>query len=154
MAARHRVFISYAHADEPWRRRVAEPLQVLEKQGLLDVWDDRRLRAGADWFATLHAEMLQARVALLLVSSAFLTSDFILEHEVPRLFDTHATDGLRIFPLLVRPCPWQEVAWLARMQMRPRDAKALSSFRGARLEEMLSDIAREIGAACRAGALG
>jgi hypothetical protein len=51
--------------------------------------------------------MLKAKVAIFLGSGAFLTSAFIREEEVPRLFDKHVESGMTIYPLLVRPCPWK-----------------------------------------------
>ena len=147
--ARTKVFISYAHKDDRWRERVVEQLGVLAKQGLLDVWDDRKIGAGDAWFDQIHAHMRSAKVALLLISSSFLTSDFILTHEVPKLFDRHAKSGMHIYPLLIRPCPWQEVAWLARMQIRPPAAKALSSYRGAKIEAVLASVAREVAGLCK-----
>jgi hypothetical protein len=52
--------------------------------------------------------------------------------------------GLRIFPIIIRPCPWQAVDWLARLQMRPKDGKPLASFTKYKVEEILSNVALEI----------
>ena len=147
--ARTKVFISYAHKDNCWRERLVEHLGVLATQGLLDMWDDRKIGAGEAWFEQIHQHMSSAKVAILLISSSFLTSDFILTHEIPKLFDQHAENGMHIYPLLVRPCPWQEVSWLARMQLRPPEAKALASYRGAKIEELLASDAREVSGICK-----
>jgi hypothetical protein len=147
--ARTRIFISYSHADERWRKSVALQLAVLEKQGLLEVWDDRRIGAGEDWYRQIHSELSSAKVALLLISSSFLTSDFILREEIPRLFDKHHEGGMTVYPLLIKPCPWQEVPWLARLQLRPPEGKAIALLRGAKRDEALSTVAREIAATCK-----
>lgn len=51
-------------------------------------------------------------------------------------------------PLLVEPCPWQHVDWLAKLQLRPQDAqrraKPLASFTSAARKQKLADIASEI----------
>jgi hypothetical protein len=92
--------------------------------------------------------MLSARLGLLLISAPFLTSKFVRQDEVPRLFEQHETAGMQIYPLLVRPCPWQHVAWLAKLQLRPQDsngrAKPLSAFEGAVRKQVLADVASEI----------
>ena len=144
MTTRERVFISYSHKDNRWLECVREQLAVLEREGLIDVFEDTRIGAGEDWFARLHQEMLKAKVGLLLVSAPFLTSAFIRDEEIPRLYDTHAQGGMTIYPLLVRPCPWENVKWLARLQLRPPDGKPISSLRGARREQVLADVANEI----------
>jgi hypothetical protein len=62
------VFISYSHKDEAWKDRLVTHLGVLEKQGQLDLWDDRRIGAGEDWHAEIQDAMDRASVAVLLVS--------------------------------------------------------------------------------------
>lgn len=93
MARRKRVFIGYSHEDREWLQRIREQLAVLEREGLIYVFTDKEIGAGEDWFARLHEEMLKAKVALLLVSAPFLTSAFIHDEEIPRLFDKHAESG-------------------------------------------------------------
>lgn len=152
MSERTKIFISYSHDDERWRKRLVSHLSVLAMEGILDLWDDRKLGAGDDWYARIHEQMLSARIAVLLVSSSFLTSKFIRQEEVPKLFDRHEQGGMTVYPLLVKPCPWQEVAWLARMQLRPPEAKPLASFKGAKVDEVLVEVAREISAMARSKA--
>jgi hypothetical protein len=142
--ARSKVFISYSHRDDRWRQRLTPHLGVLARQGLIDVWDDRKIGAGAEWREEIHQHMLSARVAVLLVSAWFLDSSFVLEKEIPVLFQRHEQDGMRIYPLLIRACPYKEVPWLEKMQLRPRDAKPLASFRGSKVDEVLAEVASEI----------
>jgi TIR domain len=141
---RKKLFISYSHSDARWLDRVREQLAVLEREGLIDLFDDTRITVGEDWYSRLDREMLDARLALLLISAPFLNSAFIRKEEVPRLFVQHESDGMVLYPLLVRDCAWAEVPWLARLQIRPKDARPIASFRGATLDKCLADVAREI----------
>ena len=127
------VFISYSHKDEAWKDRLVTQLGVLQRQGLLDLWDDRRIAAGEDWHGEIRAAMGQATVAVLLISADFLTSQFILGEEVPALLQRRDTEGLHIYPIIVRPCAWKAVKWLSRIQVRPKDGRAL--VRGDRLPD-------------------
>jgi hypothetical protein len=154
MSNRTKIFISYSHDDERWRKRLVGHLAVLATEGILDMWDDRQLGAGDDWHARIHEQMNSARIAVLLISSSFLTSKFIREEEVPKLFDRHEQEGMMVYPLLVKPCLWQEVDWLARMQLRPPEARPLASFKGAKVDEVLVEVAREISAIARGQAQG
>src|SRR4051794_16547571 len=61
------VFISYSHADEPGKARVAKPLEVLVPEGVLEVWHDRHIAGGGDWLAEIQAAMGRASVAVLLI---------------------------------------------------------------------------------------
>jgi TIR domain len=138
------IFLSYSHQDETWKKRLAKHLGVLEREGRLSVWDDRRIETGDDWYPQIEAALNTARVAVLLISADFLTSGFILGMEVPRLLERRKKEGLRIVPVIARSCPWKRVPWLASIQALPIDGKALKSFRGDRVDEELSRIATEI----------
>lgn len=73
------VFISYSHADEKWKKRFQKQLDVLGLEGILDVWEDRRITAGDDWPAEIEQAIEKADVAVLLILADFLTSDFICD---------------------------------------------------------------------------
>jgi hypothetical protein len=138
------VFISYSHKDEEWKDRLVTQLGVLQQQGLLDLWDDRRIGVGEDWHPAIQAAMATASVAILLVSANFLTSQFILGEEVPRLLERREKEGLHVFPIIVKPCAWQQVNWLARIQVRPRDGRPLSAGSDHQIDADLAAIATEV----------
>jgi hypothetical protein len=148
MSERCKLFISYSHKDTKWLNAISEQLKVLEAEGLVSICEDSMLRVGEPWLEQLHEMMLSARLGLLLVSAPFLSSPFVREQEVPRLFGRHEQAGMRIYPLLVEPCPFERVSWLNRLQLRPQDAqrqaKPLAAFRGAARKQKLVDIANEI----------
>jgi|SoiMethySBSTD1v2_1073268.scaffolds.fasta_scaffold992167_2 hypothetical protein len=148
MGDRNRLFISYSHEDTKWLEAVTQQLAVLQAEGLVSICDDSKLRVGEDWFRQLHEMMLSARLGLLLISAPFLGSPFVRREEITRLFSQHEAGGMAIYPLLVEPCPWEQVEWLARLQLRPQDAKrrakALAAFQGAARKQKLADVASEI----------
>ena len=148
MGDRNKLFISYSHEDTKWLEAIKEQLAVLEAEGLLSLCEDTQLKVGEGWYQQLNEMMLGARLGLLLISATFLTSKFVREEEIPRLFGQHEAGGMKIYPLLVQPCPWERVAWLAKLQLRPQDAKRrakpLSTFNGAARKQKLVDVANEI----------
>jgi hypothetical protein len=139
-----RIFVSYSHRDEVWKNLVVQHLRVLEPEGAFEVWEDRRIAAGADWLPEITTAINSAAVAVMLVSVDFLGSKFILGEEIPRLLKRRAQDGLRLVPLIVRPCAWQGVSWISEIQGRPKDGAALSGMQEAEAEEALSRFALEI----------
>ena len=138
------VFISYSHKDEDWKDRMVSHLKVLQMEDILDVWEDRRIETGEDWYPEIQKAMDQASVAILMVTVNFLTSKFILGEEVPRLMKRRAEEGLRIFPVIVKPCAWKQVEWLARMQTRPQKSKTLSAGDEHQIDADLAAIAEEV----------
>src|SRR5688572_2756106 len=137
------VFISYSHKDEVWKDRLAKHLGVLEREGLLDVWDDRKIAAGDEWRKEIGSAIERASVAVFLISADFLTSKFILDEEVPRLLQLRSQEEMRVVPVIVRSCTWKHTGWLSRLQARPLDGRPLNSFRTT-WERELTKIAEEI----------
>jgi len=48
------IFISYSHKDEEWKNRLVSHLGVLEREGYLDTWDDRRIEGGIDLYPEIQ----------------------------------------------------------------------------------------------------
>ncbi len=140
------VFISYSHADEAWKDRLVKHLKVLEQEDCLDLWDDQRIGAGGDWYREIQEAIKAARVAILLVSADFLISKFIRSEEVPPLLERREKDGLRIFPVLIKPCNWKQVKWLASFQLRPKDGRDISGGNEYQIETDMVAIAEEVAA--------
>lgn len=130
--------------DEAWKNRLSRHLSVLKEEGALDVWDDRRIAAGADWEEEIRAAMDAADVAILLISKDYLTSRFVRDSEVPHLLQRRANEGLRVIPIIVHPCLWKEVGWLRALEVRPRNGKPLSSLDGNRADENLVALVEEV----------
>ncbi len=138
------VFLSYSHEDEVWMERLRSHLAVLERQGRLETWDDRRIGGGADWREEIRSALEGAQVAVLLVSADFLTSNFILDVEVERLLERRAKEGVHILPVIVKACTWKQVPWLAAMHVRPKGGKPLATFRSDQRDSELVKIAEEV----------
>ena len=83
MSKKHKIFISYNHADIAILERVQIHLKPLEKMNLIDIWDDTRIKAGEKWKDEVEKALEQASIAILLISADFLASDFIVENELP-----------------------------------------------------------------------
>jgi hypothetical protein len=143
-AAKPNIFISYSHKDELWKDRLMTHLQVLALEERFAVWDDRQIAGGDDWYPAIEQAIEQASLAVLLVSVNFLTSKFIRGEEIPRLLQRRAGAGLRVYPIIVGPCPWQRVDWLSRIQVRPKGGKPLAAGNDYQIDETLAAIAMEI----------
>jgi len=121
-----RIFISYSRVDSEWKERLQVHLKLLEKMGELDVWEDSRIVVGDNWLSAIKEAIINADVAILLISPDFLSSEFIQEEEIQKLLKRREEEKVRICPLLIRPCGWACVDWLKGIKMWPRDWKALS----------------------------
>lgn len=99
------IFISYAHSDKKWLERLEKHLNVLARYiGPIEYWDDTKLKGGDKWKEKIENAIKKANVAILLVSTDFLSSDFISTDELPPLLRKAAEEGTKILPLIVSPC--------------------------------------------------
>ncbi len=138
------VFISYSHEDEKEKDQLLAQLDVLQRAGLIGLWSDDQIGAGADWEAEINQAITQAKVAILLVSANFLTSDFILGKEVPPLLRRCESEGLIIFPVIAKACAWRNIDWLSKMDVRPKNSRPIWSGSASQIDEGLAAIAEEV----------
>jgi hypothetical protein len=144
-AAPLKVFISYAHEDEPFKEDLLTMLTPLAREGVLEVWHDRRIEEGAEWRREIETAMNEGDLALLFISKHFLASSFIHDKELPRLLQRRKAEGLRVVPIIIGPCMWQSVPVLSDLQALPRDGDPVNSFpEGYARDQVWTEIARAV----------
>lgn len=161
---RIQVFISYAHKDNEdpdsnkrWLDRLREHLAPLVLQDLVDAWSDQDIEMGDDWHSEIQARLALARVAVLLVSPAFLASTYIRNSELPVLLQKAREQGLVIIPIILRPCLFSEATFkypdpvtgpehlsLASLQAGNSPREALSGLDLHRQDQVLLAVAQRI----------
>jgi hypothetical protein len=120
------VFISYSHRDKKWLSK----LRVVLKPVLSDemIWDDTQIRPGASWADEIEAAIASARVAVLLVTSSFLASDFIVSQELPKIIQRQTKEGLTILWIAVEPSMYSHTI-LAGFQAANDPGRPLSTLK-------------------------
>jgi hypothetical protein len=114
-----KTFCSYAHEDEPLLNRLKAHLSPLQRQGLVDVWHDRDIRAGTGWAQQIDAHLENAQIILLLVSPDFVDSDYCYGKEMTRAMERHRRDEARVIPIILRHTYWQGTP-LGELQALPQ----------------------------------
>ena len=141
------IFIGHSQKDEEWKDRLEEQLGVFEQARSLEVWTDGKFGAGDDWYQKFEDALKNASVAIFMVSTHSLSSKFILKEEVARFVERRHSEGLRVIPIVINDCLWQQVKWLAAMQVRPRDGKSLAQMKRAEADTELRRIVLEVAGA-------
>ena len=140
-------FISFSHADEAWMKRLKVFLKPLERHLRIELWDDSRIKHGAEWYEEIRHAMEQARVAFVLVSPDFLASDFCMMEEFPYLVERAEAGGLILLPIMVKPCSSRVLArerWLADHQSKPAPDKPLSTLSEPDCDRLLNEIVDDV----------
>src|SRR5439155_24066463 len=105
---RTKAFISYSHNNKEYLERLHVHLKGYLQAGSekddLDIWDDTKIATGADWQEEIREALAHAKVAALLVSADFLSSDFIREYEIPALLKAVQAGEVQLISVLLGPC--------------------------------------------------
>ena len=123
-----KVFISYSHKDEEFKDDLVTMLEGLRRQGVIEPWQDRCIEEGDEWYQAIQDAMKDCDLAVLLVSQHFIASRFIQDTELPRLLKRRQGQGLRVVPIIVRPCMWQSEPALVHLNALPKDGKAVVTY--------------------------
>ncbi len=115
-----KLFVSYAHDDEPYRKALEKYLIVLKLQGFIEHWDDRILVAGDKWDQEINENLEKAHIIVLLVTVDFLNSAYIRTKEMRRAMERLGAGEAVVVPVLVRPIPdWDKLLGLGALQALP-----------------------------------
>jgi len=120
-----RLFYSYSHKDESLRNELETHLKLLQRQGLIETWHDRKIEAGEEWKQKIDDNLERADIILLLVSADFIASDYCYEIEMKRALERHEKKEARVIPVIVRDVNWR-IAPFAKLQALPKDGKAVA----------------------------
>lgn len=105
---RKKVFISYSHEDREWLEKLKKWLKPLEQGGLLDFWDDGKIEPGDDWRQEIEEALGSAKLAVLLVSQNFLTSEFIPSNELAPILEKAASEGVSVLWIAVSESTYED----------------------------------------------
>ncbi len=121
------IFLSYAHADEAYRRELEKHLASLRREGFIAPWHDRKIVPGADIGREIDANLERADIILLLVSPDFIDSDYCYDIEMKRAVGRHRDGSARVIPVIVRPCDWHSAPF-GRLKALPKDGTPISTY--------------------------
>jgi len=121
------LFLSYSHRDKGLRERLETHLASLKRQGIIDIWHDKRILAGDDFAREIDKHIETDDIILLLVSSYFLASDYCYEKEMMRAMERHEAGDAIVIPVILRACDWRETPF-GKLQAIPSDGRPVAKF--------------------------
>ena len=136
-------FISYSHKDKVWLDKLLDTLKPLVRKGSVTVWADTQIRPGDQWRDEIKSALSSTKVAILLVSTNFLASDFIAKHELPPLLKKAKAGGLTVLWVHLSSSLYEETG-IEDYQAAHDIAKPLDSLSESEQAKALVEIARKI----------
>jgi hypothetical protein len=122
-----RVAFSYSHKDEELRKDLEIHLKLLERQGLISSWHDRKIIPGDRWKDVIDDNFKRADIIILLISADFIASDYCYEVEMKTALERHEKGEARIVPIIARDCQWKKTPF-GNLQVLPKDSKPVNSW--------------------------
>ena len=138
------VFLAYAHEDGSFLIELEEHLFPLHEQGLIKLWSDRQIFAGAERKQIIDMHLERASLILLLFSPHFFISDEC-GYEVQRAWQLRQANGIVVVPIFVRPCIWKDGPF-ADVHGLPNNGKPVTMWddRDAAFADVVDGIKRAI----------
>ena len=147
------LFYSYSKKDKALREKLEAHLSLLQDQGVISGWHDRRIEAGTEWDGTISEHLEEAGIILLLVSADFLATRYIRDKEIARAMKRHEEGTARVIPVILRPVHAWHTAPFGKLEALPEKGKAVTLWKNR--DQAFADIARGILEAARSlGAVG
>jgi hypothetical protein len=112
------------------RVKLGEHLAPLVHEGLIRIWHDREIEAGADWAGEIAKELSEADMILLLVSATYLGSPYCRK-ELLQALDQRSTGKSVPIPIILRHCDWTTIFnhGAYKAQALPRDDRPVAGGR-------------------------
>jgi TIR domain len=126
-------FCCYAHKDADFLCELKTHLSPLERLNVIKVWDDGDISAGAEWGPKIKKHLNEAKIILLLISPAFINSDYCYSTEMQHALERHKQGEARVIPIIVRHIgDWKKVPpgdiQLGDLQALPKEGKPVKSW--------------------------
>ncbi len=123
-----RLFYSYSHKDESLRNELETHLKLLQRRGLIETWQDRRIGPGDEWKQRIDENLERADIVLLLVSADFIASDYCYEKEMERALGRWKEGEATVIPVIVRDVSLTGAPF-AGLQYLPKDGVAVTEWK-------------------------
>ncbi|MEA5567532.1 GUN4 domain-containing protein [Anabaena sp. UHCC 0399] len=144
-----KLFFSYSHKDENLRDELAKYLIILERQGVISSWYDRKILAGGVWDEEIKNNLKTADIILLLISVDFLHSQYCWDVELKMAIERHEKGEACVIPVILRNVDWVGAPF-ARLQALPKNAEPVVSRYWHTQDDAFTDVAKGIRAAVEA----
>lgn len=122
-----KIFYSYSHRDEKYRDQMEKFLQLLQTQGLVQHWYDRKILAGQHIENVIEDEIKSSDIVAFLISVDFLASK-ACQKELELAKELAEKNGKRLISVIVRECPWTDYDNLAPYLATPKDGIAVNTW--------------------------
>lgn len=141
------IFISYSHKDDYWLNDVLMPhLKSLENitGNSIDVWSDEEIKSGQSITKEIELALNKAKVAILLFSPNYLSSNFITRKEIPPLMIKAKEEGTILKSIVVSDCMYTDLPYFSDIKAVNDVNEPLDDIQPGKRNRLLANMTREL----------
>lgn len=138
---RSKVFISYSHLDKEYLNDIQRHFKPFLNH--IDYWDDTKILPGQKWKEEIKNAIDKSKVAILLLSTDFLGSDFISTNELPPLLKAAEENGAVILIVIIKPCLFESFETLNKYQAMNPPNRPVLKMEYSEKEELYVNLVRQ-----------
>lgn len=135
-----KIFLAYAPQDESLVDRLETHLRPLQRQVLIETWDDRNLQPGMNWKKEIDKHLEASQIILFLVSTDFLKSDTFNNVEIKPALERYKRGEARVIPIMIRSVSWQETPF-HDLKPLPTNGEPVTDPSWQNIDDALSNVA-------------
>lgn len=133
-----KLFYCYEQRDKQWFTRLDAHLSSLKREFQITTFSKYEVLAGMEIEKEIDTQLNTADIILLLISSAFIDSDYCYSLEMEKALQRQQEGDVCVIPILLRPVEWKYTPF-SKLQPLPANGKAVTSWQ--RPDDALHDIA-------------
>ena len=118
MSAKIKLFLSYLPTDEELIESFITHISPWETKGDIAIWHEGKISGGENISKITEAELSEADIVCLFISSAFLASQTCII-QMEKVFALKKKKGLKVIPIILNRCLWDEVDELKNLKVIP-----------------------------------
>ncbi|HPT22421.1 MAG TPA: toll/interleukin-1 receptor domain-containing protein [Bacteroidales bacterium] len=132
-----KIFVSYSHQNEEWISEEGKykliPWLAKQLDADAEMWTDHALKKliGEEYTSFIKKRILESDIVILLISQDFVSSQFIMDVELPLIKQQYKNEKIKIIPLLITDLTKkgkEKISWIFDLQTYPNDTKPLIDF--------------------------
>lgn len=122
-------FISYSHLDMKYKEKLLKHFSSISKTYDIELWHDGCIKAGVDINEEVLKKLRVSNLILLLLSPAYIDSDFCYNIEMKKAFERYKEGKCLIVPILIKDATLTKSMPFYSLKTLPTDRKPLTSFK-------------------------
>lgn len=102
------IFIAFANQDRDVRDKLLRQMNLVKDRLGWNIWSAKEIKAGERWDEEIKQRLIDSEVVILLLSTDFFNSKYIVETELPKVVEKHKQGDCQIIPVIARVCHWKD----------------------------------------------